>query len=444
MKGIRTKSGCFSCRARRKKCDERKPTCLGCERNALACDWPMYEKQSLHDFRKHTLKKIPRPQSRQQQSKLLHLEQLNITWQEKSCLEFILGPFVNLMCPTPAADMLRGHIRDQIFRDEVFRKVSICLGNLYNPYLGAGGHHALLKDALESFRSHLFLCESEPITVDTLHCVTFLNLLEILDTKRSLTKVILHMQTLFKIMCTIISDGTYQDTPIFRICADSFFYHYGLTLICSSNGESECLPSVWSLIAIWNSLSLNGVHDFDLNPMLGDKFVAISYVNRACFIFRSSLTERKTLAFAFIVEIENIMRLENPSRHQKILLETAMVLLLEIAHPNNEQILCQYHDYTKRCIVYLLTLVLDEGDFTFFWVFLICGLCIDSEIERQKFRSICGSSLMKKSPQNFGFPLLGLIEKAWEAKEGFGILNSSEFTAELHELLGAPRGRIEA
>ncbi|OJD11808.1 hypothetical protein AJ78_07490 [Emergomyces pasteurianus Ep9510] len=36
----RTRTGCFSCRRRKKKCDEVKPTCLACMRNKLDCSWP--------------------------------------------------------------------------------------------------------------------------------------------------------------------------------------------------------------------------------------------------------------------------------------------------------------------------------------------------------------------------------------------------------------------
>ncbi|KLJ10836.1 hypothetical protein EMPG_09850 [Blastomyces silverae] len=36
----RTRTGCFSCRRRKKKCDEVKPTCLACIRNQLDCSWP--------------------------------------------------------------------------------------------------------------------------------------------------------------------------------------------------------------------------------------------------------------------------------------------------------------------------------------------------------------------------------------------------------------------
>ncbi|KAH7082819.1 fungal-specific transcription factor domain-containing protein [Paraphoma chrysanthemicola] len=39
LKGRRTKTGCLTCRMRRKKCDEGKPTCVGCRRNRLICNW---------------------------------------------------------------------------------------------------------------------------------------------------------------------------------------------------------------------------------------------------------------------------------------------------------------------------------------------------------------------------------------------------------------------
>jgi hypothetical protein len=35
----KTRTGCIGCRLRRKKCDERRPTCSGCQRNVLLCTW---------------------------------------------------------------------------------------------------------------------------------------------------------------------------------------------------------------------------------------------------------------------------------------------------------------------------------------------------------------------------------------------------------------------
>ncbi|KAH6989131.1 fungal-specific transcription factor domain-containing protein [Ilyonectria sp. MPI-CAGE-AT-0026] len=37
---FRVKTGCFTCRGRKKKCDEVKPLCSGCKRNKLNCRWP--------------------------------------------------------------------------------------------------------------------------------------------------------------------------------------------------------------------------------------------------------------------------------------------------------------------------------------------------------------------------------------------------------------------
>ncbi|KAJ5106648.1 hypothetical protein N7456_003323 [Penicillium angulare] len=38
--GARSRSGCLSCRRRKKKCDEKKPICTACLRNNLGCVWP--------------------------------------------------------------------------------------------------------------------------------------------------------------------------------------------------------------------------------------------------------------------------------------------------------------------------------------------------------------------------------------------------------------------
>lgn len=39
---IRTKSGCLTCRRRRKKCDEIRPSCSSCVKSQVHCDWPSF------------------------------------------------------------------------------------------------------------------------------------------------------------------------------------------------------------------------------------------------------------------------------------------------------------------------------------------------------------------------------------------------------------------
>lgn len=40
---LKSKTGCLTCRVRRKKCSEERPTCIGCRRNYLICTWPPVE-----------------------------------------------------------------------------------------------------------------------------------------------------------------------------------------------------------------------------------------------------------------------------------------------------------------------------------------------------------------------------------------------------------------
>lgn len=37
---LRVRTGCFTCRNRKKKCDEMRPVCTGCKRNMRPCQWP--------------------------------------------------------------------------------------------------------------------------------------------------------------------------------------------------------------------------------------------------------------------------------------------------------------------------------------------------------------------------------------------------------------------
>ncbi|KAJ5507978.1 hypothetical protein N7527_010121 [Penicillium freii] len=37
---VRVRTGCLTCRRRKKKCDETRPICAGCQRNDLGCQWP--------------------------------------------------------------------------------------------------------------------------------------------------------------------------------------------------------------------------------------------------------------------------------------------------------------------------------------------------------------------------------------------------------------------
>ncbi|ODV96526.1 hypothetical protein PACTADRAFT_1111 [Pachysolen tannophilus NRRL Y-2460] len=57
LKVQRSKNGCFTCRQKKKKCDEKKPRCLRCSTGSLECVWPHAGNMSLPHHSKFVPKK---------------------------------------------------------------------------------------------------------------------------------------------------------------------------------------------------------------------------------------------------------------------------------------------------------------------------------------------------------------------------------------------------
>lgn len=59
----RSKTGCLSCRRRKKKCDELRPVCTGCTNNFLTCEWPPSNPQPQRRRRKRDALSFPPSQT---------------------------------------------------------------------------------------------------------------------------------------------------------------------------------------------------------------------------------------------------------------------------------------------------------------------------------------------------------------------------------------------
>lgn len=101
----RSKSGCLTCRERRKKCDEAKPACNYCVKAARICTWPgqdnhrQEQSQSGLDNSGSDTSSNPDPASRQRCQIKQFMEKAQAKWNvyEKAGLA-IIKPSLSIVC----------------------------------------------------------------------------------------------------------------------------------------------------------------------------------------------------------------------------------------------------------------------------------------------------------------------------------------------------------
>ncbi|OAQ97311.1 hypothetical protein LLEC1_00070 [Akanthomyces lecanii] len=76
---IRSRTGCFTCRRRKKKCNEEKPLCSGCRRNHLECTWPTENNTTLQTRCKNASSTVSKPSANKQRAGSLPDKAVDIT-----------------------------------------------------------------------------------------------------------------------------------------------------------------------------------------------------------------------------------------------------------------------------------------------------------------------------------------------------------------------------
>ncbi|GAA5938710.1 Zn(II)2Cys6 transcription factor [Sporobolomyces koalae] len=64
-KKTRTRNGCLTCRARKKRCDEQRPACTGCSRLALECEWEDAERSAIERRERREQRKREKVENKQ-------------------------------------------------------------------------------------------------------------------------------------------------------------------------------------------------------------------------------------------------------------------------------------------------------------------------------------------------------------------------------------------
>ncbi|KAJ9618336.1 hypothetical protein H2204_013067 [Knufia peltigerae] len=151
---LRTRTGCLTCRDRRKKCDERWPICSGCDRNLLRCCWrhrarspDSGRRQHVSDSSSRQVSREPRPRLPEQQHKLVVASTTNWTAKRPELL-----PLTLVTAQTPG---LRTALDHSLFAYSIDKLLPL----MARPYV---------HPDYERFSSHLTVALHEPIVMDVL------------------------------------------------------------------------------------------------------------------------------------------------------------------------------------------------------------------------------------------------------------------------------------
>lgn len=68
MPDVRSRTGCLSCRKRRRKCDEVRPTCGGCQKRQLTCEYTTRVRWTPAKIPGAVFKKPPQPETKEQET----------------------------------------------------------------------------------------------------------------------------------------------------------------------------------------------------------------------------------------------------------------------------------------------------------------------------------------------------------------------------------------
>lgn len=413
----RSKKGCFTCRLRRKKCDEQKPRCTGCQRNYLACNWPRYDKQTLRSFsseREDDQLLIESSQAgaldKNRQAFLEHDEEDK--YKDNELLRFILGPFVNLIAPELIKGRVKAHFLSQLRRSPAFITISECLGEKYVKDRSDYGDLlyvetiGLIKKELES--------TNKDIREDwILNIITFFIFRELGTDSPQLQNITTHMRAAFEIISQRILGGA--TTFGLYISADSFLYHYSLVVLCCLVEMESQIPNSLVVEKVWEVLYGNARHNSDVNPLLANKYVAYIYLCHAAFLLRFPLLNNWILAKTVMKKLE-VSLLKKDSPFKRAVLMSTKLILLHVIHKGDPSF-SKVQSLEAPFLDALVSSSDEELRLFGLWPITACALICKSKKSRETLMSIYYRARDESNP------LRSLIEEIWNEDTGFHALD---------------------
>lgn len=330
----RTRTGCLTCRKRRKKCTEEKPNCRACVRNHLTCIWPGYAKeakerkkcsffeQSNESFVQSTLHTDIAPNSSPQfgrENYSISEIGLNNKIGQDILLSISIFKFMpEVVCQDNHRMYLSGSqaIVNQIDSNPVLRESFLCAGAAYlegfdfqrfSPLSQQlyNSSWALIANKLNQKCSQLekywnvlpavlilALRDSSSLVSSVSMKARCLNVAFNLIKDRAST--IEHSMDCGKFLAENFDtkdDGTNCITPLEKVLLESFLYNYSVTLFFTKKSDNLPDPSlVYSIVdKITKTSSYNRDYEWASNPIFGASFTSFEIMAKLAPIARLPL-----------------------------------------------------------------------------------------------------------------------------------------------------------
>ncbi|KAL4890515.1 fungal-specific transcription factor domain-containing protein [Aspergillus ambiguus] len=272
----RTKSGCLTCRIRRKKCDEESKECRACRRNHLTCIWESDKAPSNALVRHH------RPES------LVKVAARNLTIFDSPTSEALLSYFASVVLPqllipgTPSAfhnEVLSLAVQYPCIRDSFLACASGFLTNCGQKV----PVHAFKYYSSAVFATRKMIEDSKLAgTEDWLFLLTVaLCIFERIQSGPS-SKAIAHLLGATRVMALKVKRSAKSQretiTPLQQTCAAALLYHAATTAFLSP--DLQWLPEYASWDQVEEYIEVSDLSVFAMPPRLCRVILEISRLAR--------------------------------------------------------------------------------------------------------------------------------------------------------------------
>lgn len=466
----RSKKGCFTCRQRRKACDQIRPICSGCKRNLLACEWPQYENQTLREFNARkaqleedqsntsSVRSDPTPKSplqpvepsyklstsslddfyhenRNSVQKILILRDTSLEnyLAEENFLDIVFGRLISKIAPKKIQQKLSRHLIDLMASSEAILKATVCLGSSYILNRDGGPYNKIVSDtnyqeALIELQRIFKDTGEDEVDLLALNAIVILTVRE-QNVGLGTHEVLKHLRALYFLINKRISKEGELNLFSFLLAVDAFLYHYSTNLLFYLPTQIDVLPDPFLL-----EKQLNLIYGYytakndDTNPILSSSYDSFIISSQACYLYRQSTNPGKKACLAKILLL-TIRRMLHHSldlaSYTKLRYHATNIVLHKIIDHEVSHKSPTIQAEVNAIISCIPSVDLDWYLLLSSWSLFLCGLCCCKTDDRNVIRVLFlrnSSDGLMNSEQS----IINFLEYVWSEDIGLNIIDLTD------------------